>query len=80
MDMKRKIWWCCVLFIPFMILLLAISCWVFNLYHKITWENIDKMAYAVNFTLMWIAMLAGPIFTIIGIILLNNDDKKGIKK
>ena len=80
MDMKRKIWWCCVLFIPFMILLLAISCWVFNLYHKITWENIDKMAYAVNFTLMWIAILAGPIFTIIGIILLNNDDKKGIKK
>jgi len=80
LDMKRKIWWCCVLFIPFMILLLAISCWVFNLYHKITWENIDKMAYAVNFTLMWIAMLAGPIFTIIGIILLNNDDKKGIKK
>lgn len=80
MDMKRKIWWCCVLFIPFMILLLAISCWVFNLYHKITWENIDKMAYAVNFTLMWIAILAGPIFTIIGIILLDNDDKKGIKK
>ena len=63
-----------------MILLLAISCWVFNLYHKITWENIDKMAYAVNFTLMWIAILAGPIFTIIGIILLDNDDKKEIKK
>ena len=80
MTTKRKIWWCCALFIPFMILLLAISCGIFNIYHEITWENIDKMAFTVNFTLMWIAILAGPIFTVVGIILLNTDNKNDSKK
>jgi len=59
-----------------MILLLAISCGIFNIYHWITRENIDKMAFTVNVTIMWIAVLAGPIFTVIGIILLNADNKQ----
>ena len=80
MTTKRKFWRCCALFIPFMILLLAISCGIFNIYHKITWENIDNMAFAVNFTLMWIAMLAGPILTAVGIILLDTDNKNDSKK
>ena len=63
-----------------MILLLAISCGIFNIYHWMTWENIDKTAFTVNVTIMWIAVLAGPIFTVIGIILLNADNKNDSKK
>ena len=63
-----------------MILLLAIFCGIFNIYHKITWEKIDNMAFAVNFTLMWMAMLAGPILTAVGIIVLDTDNKNDSKK
>lgn len=77
---KKIIWYILVLFIPIMILCLAISCWLFDLYHSITWENIDDMALAVNFTFFWLAVVVWPIAGIIWGFMLDSLSRKKKEK
>ena len=83
---KKIIWYIFALFIPIMIGCLAISCWSFDLYHSITWENIDEMALAVNFTIFGLTLIVWPFATGIWVFILNRlevkekEAKNGSKK